>query len=181
MIRFIVQTPISYKTSPTILAASLYVLSSFSHFSRSALMVSSSYKSSWNKSSLYSVDTSLFCTTSFEWLTRRCIMALGTWSATVSRTMLKYDEMRRRMSSVSRASRSVSAGACSGLDGYQTLAYAHSGIGLRNSQSRLQSYPVPHLDFGEGHSWQRSMARHSRPYLVASLPIRAQAACCLLS
>lgn len=31
-----------YRTSPTILAASLYVLSSFSHFSRSALMVSSS-------------------------------------------------------------------------------------------------------------------------------------------
>jgi len=26
MIRFIIQTPISYKTSPTILAASLYVL-----------------------------------------------------------------------------------------------------------------------------------------------------------
>jgi hypothetical protein len=71
-------THISYKTSPTILAASLYVLSSFSHFSRSALMVSSSYRSSWNMSSLYSVETSLFCTTSFEWLTRRCMMAFGT-------------------------------------------------------------------------------------------------------
>lgn len=43
---------IAYSTSPTILAASLYVVSSFSHFSRSALMVSSSYRSSWKRSSL---------------------------------------------------------------------------------------------------------------------------------
>jgi hypothetical protein len=35
--------------------------------------------------------------------------------------MLKYDEMRRRMSSVSRASRSVSAGAASGLEGWGLL------------------------------------------------------------
>lgn len=44
--------------------------------------------------------------------------ALGTWSAMVSRTMLKYDEMSRRMSSVSRASRSVSSGSCAGIGGY---------------------------------------------------------------
>lgn len=168
---FIIQTSISYNTSPTILAASLYVLSSFSHFSRSALMVSSSYRSSWNRSSLYSVDTSLFCTTSFEWLTRRCIIALGTWSATVSRTMLKYDEMRRRMSSVSRASRSVSAGACSGLDGCQILAYSQINMCLNNLRSRLQSFLLPCLDFAEGHSWQRLMA-HRSPRLMASLPIR---------
>lgn len=37
-------------------------------------------------------------------------MALGTWSAMDSRTMLKYEEMRALMSSVSSASRSVSAG-----------------------------------------------------------------------
>lgn len=33
---------VTYSTSPTIFAASLYVASSFSHFSRSALIVSSS-------------------------------------------------------------------------------------------------------------------------------------------
>ena len=44
-------------------------------------------------------------------------MALGTWSAVVSRTILKYEDIRRRMSSVSRASRSVRAGSafCSGF------------------------------------------------------------------
>lgn len=37
-------------------------------------------------------------------------MALGTWSAIVSRTMLKYELISLRMSSVSRASLSVKAG-----------------------------------------------------------------------
>lgn len=41
-----------YSTSPMILAASLYVCSSRSHFSRSFLTPSSSYKSSSNKDSL---------------------------------------------------------------------------------------------------------------------------------
>jgi hypothetical protein len=106
----------SYSTSPTILAASRYVLSNFSHFSLSFLMPSSSYKRSPNRSSLYNSLTRRFCTSSLEWLTSRCMIAFGTWSAIVSRTMLKYEEMRRRMSSVSSASRSVSWGSafCSG-------------------------------------------------------------------
>lgn len=41
-----------YSTSPMIFAASLYVSSSRSHFSRSALIPSSSYSSSLNSSSL---------------------------------------------------------------------------------------------------------------------------------
>jgi hypothetical protein len=39
------------------------------------------------------------------------MIALGTWSAVLSRTMLKYDEMSLRINSVSSASRSVRAGA----------------------------------------------------------------------
>lgn len=101
----------SYKTSPIILAASLYVESNFSHFSLSALIASSSYSSSSNRVSLYNSLTRRFWTTSFEWFTSKCMTALGTWSAIVSRTMLKYEDISRRMSSVSRASRSVKAGA----------------------------------------------------------------------
>lgn len=102
----------NYNTSPTILAASLYVAKSRSHFSLSALIPSSSYSISLNNSSLYSSLTSRFCTASLLWFTSKCITALGTWSAIDSRTMLKYEEMRRRISSVSRASRSVRSGAC---------------------------------------------------------------------
>lgn len=47
------------------------------------------------------------------------MIALGTWSAIVSRTMLKYEEIRRRMSSVSRASRSVSSGSWMEVGGYR--------------------------------------------------------------
>lgn len=67
-----------YKTSPTIFAASRYVLNSFSHFSLSALMPSSSYSRSPKYSSLYNSLTNLFWTTSLEWLTSRCMTALGT-------------------------------------------------------------------------------------------------------
>lgn len=81
--------PNIYKTSPTILAASRYVANNFSHFSLSFLMPSSSYSKSPKYSSLYSSLTKRFCTTSLEWLTRRCMTALGTWSAMDSRTMLK--------------------------------------------------------------------------------------------
>ncbi len=49
--------------------------------------------------------------------------ALGTWSAMVSRTMLKYEEIRRRMSSVSRASRSVKAGSSAPLAWRISLAF----------------------------------------------------------
>lgn len=42
----------NYSTSPMIFAASLYVSSNRSHFSRSALIPSSSYNSSLNSSSL---------------------------------------------------------------------------------------------------------------------------------
>lgn len=78
----------SYKTSPMILLASLYVASNFSHFSRSSRTPSSSYRSSSNSDSRYSSDTSRFCTPSLEKFTSKCITAFGTWSAMVSRTML---------------------------------------------------------------------------------------------
>ena len=83
------QSSSRYNTSPTITEADLYVSSNFWHFSRSALIPSSSYSKSLKRSSRYSSLTRRFCTTSLEWLTSRCMTALGTWSAIVSRTILK--------------------------------------------------------------------------------------------
>lgn len=80
-----------YKASLIMPNARLYTSSIAKHFCRSAASVSSSWRSSLNKLSLYNSVTNRFCTASRELLTNKCMIALGTLSRMVFLVILKYE------------------------------------------------------------------------------------------